>query len=58
MIKGLSAANHATAVEIAQIPDQIKGFGHVKERNVKAARIRWTDLMTQFRDPSAGRRGA
>ena len=34
-----TAANHALAVEIARIPEQIKGFGHVKERNLAAARV-------------------
>ncbi len=58
VIKGLTAANHATAVEIAQVPDQIKGFGHVKERNLRAARARWTSLMDQFRDPVAPRQVA
>jgi indolepyruvate ferredoxin oxidoreductase len=38
VLASLSADNHATAVEIARIPEQIKGFGHVKERHLKAAR--------------------
>ena len=58
VINGLNAANHATAVEIAQVPDQIKGFGHVKERNLRAARVRWAGLMAQFRDPLARKRVA
>jgi indolepyruvate ferredoxin oxidoreductase len=44
----LSAANHPLAVEIARIPEQIKGFGHVKERNLHAARQRWDQLMQQW----------
>src|SRR5262249_29927994 len=31
----LAPPNHATAVALASIPDQIRGYGHVKERNVK-----------------------
>jgi indolepyruvate ferredoxin oxidoreductase len=38
VLKSLNAGNHATAVEIARIPEQIKGYGHVKERHLKAAR--------------------
>jgi len=45
----LTPATHALAVEIAQVPDQIKGFGHVKERHLRAARSRWASLMAQWR---------
>ena len=31
---GLTAENHALAVEIASIPDDIRGYGHVKEKSV------------------------
>jgi indolepyruvate ferredoxin oxidoreductase len=40
----LTVSNHATAVELARIPEQIKGFGHVKERNLAAARQKWAQL--------------
>ncbi len=49
----LSADNHAQAVEIARIPEKIKGFGHVKDRNLVAARGQWQDLMQQWRTPVA-----
>ena len=39
-----------SALEIARIPEQIKGYGHVKERNLAAARERWGALMAQYRD--------
>jgi indolepyruvate ferredoxin oxidoreductase len=48
----LSASNHATAVELARIPEQIKGFGHVKERYLKTARARQDELMEQLRHPA------
>jgi len=44
----LSAENHVLALELARLPEQIKGFGHVKERNVKAARMQWSVLMAKF----------
>jgi indolepyruvate ferredoxin oxidoreductase len=47
----LNAGNAATAIEIARIPERIKGFGHVKERNLAAARAKWDGLMTQLRQP-------
>lgn len=53
VLASLSAANHATAVDIARIPEHIRGYGHVKERHLKAARHRWDELMVQFRSESA-----
>ena len=34
----LSQQNHQTAIELARYPDLIRGFGHVKERNVAKAK--------------------
>jgi indolepyruvate ferredoxin oxidoreductase len=54
----LNASNHDLAVQIACIPEQIKGFGHVKERNLAAARPRWDALMRQWRGETAIQRAA
>jgi indolepyruvate ferredoxin oxidoreductase len=51
VLRLLSAENAAAAIEIARIPEIIKGYGHVKERNVQAARAKWAALMAQLRDP-------
>jgi indolepyruvate ferredoxin oxidoreductase len=40
----LTAANHALAVEIAKVPDEIRGFGHVKEAAVLKAKTHEADL--------------
>src|SRR5262249_46356801 len=37
LLAGLSAGNHATAVALASLPEQIRGYGHVKEANAGAA---------------------
>jgi indolepyruvate ferredoxin oxidoreductase len=50
VLKNLTPTSHASAVEIARIPELIKGYGHVKERNLKAARAKWAALMGEFRD--------
>lgn len=55
VIAGLTAGNHATALEIASLPEQIRGYGHVKDRNLVAARSRWTELLAKWRDPHASR---
>jgi len=58
VVTGLTPANHALAVEIAAVPEQIKGFGHVKERHLAAARPRWEQLMRQWRKPDVLRQAA
>jgi indolepyruvate ferredoxin oxidoreductase len=49
LLAGLNAGNLALAVQIARIPEDIRGFGHVKERHLKAARAQWERLMQQWR---------
>ena len=53
LLAGLSAARLAQAAEIARIPDDIRGFGHVKEHSVAAARRKWDSLMVQWRQGGA-----
>ncbi len=52
VLAGLSLENHATAVDIARIPELIKGYGHVKARHLATARPQWTALMQAFRQPA------
>jgi indolepyruvate ferredoxin oxidoreductase len=49
--KKLSPANHAVAVQLARVPDEIRGYGHVKERNLKAAKETEAQLLQEFRTP-------
>jgi len=48
----LTPASHATAVALASLALDIKGFGHIKERNYKAAKARETALLAELRNPS------
>jgi len=52
VLLSLSVDNHALAVQIACLPETIRGYGHVKERNLAAAQTRWQDLLAQWRDPA------
>ena len=54
LLAGLSADNYGLAVEIAGIPEQIRGYGHVKQRHLESARRREADLLAAFRTPAAG----
>jgi indolepyruvate ferredoxin oxidoreductase len=58
VIAGLRAENHALALEIASLPEQIRGYGHVKERNLAAARTRWSELLAKWRNPQQAQRAA
>ncbi len=49
----LSPANHASAVELAALPLEIRGFGHIKEANLQRAKAKEADLLARFRSPSA-----
>jgi indolepyruvate ferredoxin oxidoreductase len=49
LLGSLNAGNLALATEIARIPEDIRGYGHVKERHLAAARPKWAALMTEWR---------
>ncbi|QKO23492.1 indolepyruvate ferredoxin oxidoreductase family protein [Rhodoferax sp. BAB1] len=49
LLAGLSAANHAAAVEIARLPEQIRGYGHVKARHLAAVRPLWDERLAAWR---------
>ena len=48
LLAGLEAQNHALAVQIAAIPEEMRGFGHIKRRNVEAARKKRDELLARF----------
>ena len=45
LLPALDASSHATAVELAALPEQIRGFGHVKEKAVAEYRVRKAALL-------------
>jgi indolepyruvate ferredoxin oxidoreductase len=49
LLKSLSAGNRTLAVEIARIPEEIRGYGHVKARHLATARPKWEALMKRWR---------
>ncbi|HEX2010968.1 MAG TPA: indolepyruvate ferredoxin oxidoreductase family protein [Roseateles sp.] len=49
LAKGLTAERLPLATEIARIPEEIRGYGHVKHRHLVAARAKWEGLMGQWR---------
>jgi len=45
----LTPDNHAVAVGLAVVPEKIRGFGHVKMRNLQTAKAEEAALLQQFR---------
>ena len=50
LLPKVSAHNLDLALEIARIPEEIRGYGHVKARNAAAANTKWVHLMAQWRE--------
>ncbi len=54
----LNADNLAKAVAIAAIPEDIRGYGHVKERHLAAAKNKEAGLLAEFHSAGQQRRAA
>ena len=48
VVVGLTPANHAAAVALAGIPDQIRGYGPVKAESVETAKAKEADILARF----------
>jgi indolepyruvate ferredoxin oxidoreductase len=51
ILAGLTPQNHGVAVELAELPLSIRGFGPVKHRNAQAAAKRRAELLAAFTSP-------
>jgi indolepyruvate ferredoxin oxidoreductase len=49
----LSPANHAAAVELAALPLEIRGFGHVKQESLARVKAKEGALLTRFRSATS-----
>ncbi len=56
LLATLNTGNLALAAEIARIPEDIRGYGHVKARHLLAARAKWQALMLRWRQGDAATR--
>ncbi|WP_300443244.1 indolepyruvate ferredoxin oxidoreductase family protein [Zoogloea sp.] len=51
----LTTSNHAAAVALASVPDEIRGYGHVKEKSVADAKKLQEARLQAFRNPQAAK---
>ena len=47
----LNRKNHTAAVELASIPEKIRGYGHVKENSIEQAKSQEKQAMAIFNNP-------
>ena len=52
VLDALTPDNHQIAVAIASVPEKIRGFGHVKQRHLAAAKADEAALFEQFQTDS------
>jgi indolepyruvate ferredoxin oxidoreductase len=45
----LTADNKEVALQLAALPEEIRGYGHVRAANLAQARTRWTALLARLR---------
>jgi indolepyruvate ferredoxin oxidoreductase len=58
LLQALSPQNHAAAVQIASLPEEIRGYGHIKTKSIVAARKKRGELLAGFRVAPAQRAAA
>ena len=58
LLGSLTPANHPLAVKLASIPDDIRGYGHVKDAHLAKAKRKEADLLAQWRNPEPMKQAA
>ncbi|MDE0510944.1 MAG: indolepyruvate ferredoxin oxidoreductase family protein, partial [Gammaproteobacteria bacterium] len=58
LLQTLSDDNHALAVEIAGLPEQIRGYGYIKTESAVKAMDKLESLMSCWRNPAAQSKAA
>jgi len=51
LIGSLSADKLELALQLARLPERIRGYGHVKQANVAAVRRQWEEMLSRYRQP-------
>jgi indolepyruvate ferredoxin oxidoreductase len=46
----LNPGNHALAIELASLPAKMRGFGHIKARNIESAKACEAELLALLRN--------
>ena len=54
LLEHLDADKLALAIEIAQLPEQLRGYGHIKEKSLQQMRERQRSLLARYREHGKG----
>ncbi|WP_153074385.1 indolepyruvate ferredoxin oxidoreductase family protein [Paraburkholderia bonniea] len=54
LLGSLNAERVPLAIELASLPDEIRGYGHVKDHNLSVVRVKWHALLLRWRAPGGG----
>ena len=49
LLAGLTKENHGLAIEVASIPELIRGYGHIKAKSVEVARKKQSEILQRYR---------
>lgn len=55
---GLTPDNYEAAVELASLPEEIRGYGHIKVKSIAEAKGREAELFAAFKGETQNRRAA
>ena len=58
LLANLNNENHQIAVDLASLPEQIRGYGHVKEKAIKVVKSKEQQLLGRFNNPALNRTAA
>ena len=58
ILQGLNQDNYETAVALASLPEEIRGYGHVKEHNINSSKQREQELWVVFENPQTSKAAA
>jgi indolepyruvate ferredoxin oxidoreductase len=58
LLADLTPANHGLAVELASVPDDIRGYGHVKQAHLEKAKRKQAELLARWHEPAPLRQAA
>ena len=53
LLRDLSGDKLELAVQLARLPERIRGYGHVKHANVQAVKKQWSEMLGRYRAPSS-----
>jgi indolepyruvate ferredoxin oxidoreductase len=54
LLEMLSAEKLDLATQIASLPEEIRGYGHVKQRSIELVSAEWSELLAQYCNNSKG----